>query len=460
MPKRHYDEVYNLIQGMKFNPEIFKDYDIRGVYGKDFDADFGFKLGGAFTRYLNRKKFLVARDGRDFSQTLAESLIEGITSAGGDVEYIGLSSLPFFYFVLDKLGVDGGVMVTASHNPPEYGGFKLFRENGLQIDSDNGLLTVEQLLAEGGEISRYGGRVGKDQAADMKRKYLEYAKKGFGVNPAGIKSLKIKIKGEGVGAEEARTLLGDIGISRDETQFDIAFSFDDDADRLFVLNRVGEQIRPDLIFGLIVKEKNGLFFRPKLVHALDFSKGVLEKFKEWGIKTYESKVGRPHIRELMVKHRADYGGELSGHVLFKDNNYCELPLRTMLTILKIVAHSARASTELSRTSSGRAKDIDQLVEEFKTWFNSGEINIESENPKKNMMDLAPLLKEKYVDGRYKELDGLSVEYNDPADSGASWWFNLRPSNTEPVMRLVVEAKSKELLDRIVGELMEIIKTAH
>ena len=108
-------------------------YDIRGVYGKDFDADFAFQLGGAFVRYLNRKKFLVANDRRDFSQMLAESLIKGVTSAGGDVEYIGLSSLPFFYFILDKLGVDGGVMVTASHNPKEYNGLKVVGRNARPI---------------------------------------------------------------------------------------------------------------------------------------------------------------------------------------------------------------------------------------------------------------------------------------------------------------------------------------
>ncbi len=439
---------------MEFNPETFRDYDIRGVYGKDFDADSAFQLGAAFARYLNRKKFLVARDGRDFSQTLAGSLIEGITSAGGDVEYIGLSSLPFFYFVLDRLGVDGGVMVTASHNPPEYGGFKLFRGDGSQVDSKNGLRIVEQLLAVGGEISRYGGRVGKSRAAGMRKKYIEYAKKRSGISPAGINGLKVKIKGGGVGAEEARTLLSDIGVSCDETptlthkcggeaQFDIAFSFDGDADRLIVLNGADEQMSSDSILGLIVKDKRGFFSKPKVVHALNLSKGVLEKFEEWGIKTYESKVGRPHIRELMVKHHADYGGELSGHILFKDNNYCELPLTAMLMILKIMA----------RTGKG----INQLVEEFKTWFNSGEINIQM--PQNVRMTLATqgsslqvlfeTLKLKYANGKLKELDGITVGYSD-------WWFNLRPSNTEPFLRLVVEAKTPELLRNKVKEVIDEI----
>ncbi len=127
--------------------------------------------------------------------------MEGITSAGGDVEYVGLSSLPFFYFALNKFGADGGVMVTASHNPPEYGGFKLFRGDSSQIDSNNGLHIIEQLLAADGEISRYGGRVSKSQIADMKKKYVKCIKKKSGVSPADIKNLKVKIEGESIKAE-------------------------------------------------------------------------------------------------------------------------------------------------------------------------------------------------------------------------------------------------------------------
>jgi phosphomannomutase len=142
----------------------------------------------------------------------------------------------------------------------------------------------------------------------------------------------------------------------------------------------------------------------------------------------------------MVKHCADYGGELSGHTLLKDNNYCELPLLVMLAILKIVARSA---------SSGQAgKDIGQLVEQFKTWFNSGEISVEFENPRKHFEELAPLLKKKYADGKCKELDGLTIEYPD-------WWFNVRPSNTESLLRIIVEAKTPDLLKEKTDELRKL-----
>mgnify|MGYP001606981956 FL=1 len=213
---------------------------------------------------------------------------------------------------------------------------------------------------------------------------------------------------------------------------------------MIVSDGAGERVRPDLVLGLLVESRKSFFFKPKVVYAANFSKGVLEKFNEWGIKIYESKVGRPHIRKLMIERRADYGGELSGHLLFKDNNYCELPLAAMLTILKIMARSA---------SLGQAKNINQLLEEFKTWFNSGEINIAAGNWPIATSELFGKLKERYRDGKVDELDGLTVEYNDPANSGASWWFNLRPSNTEPVMRLVVEAKTKNLLDEKIGEIM-------
>ena len=432
---------------MTYNPEIFRGYDIRGVYGRDFDDDFAFRLGAAFVRYLNRRKFLVANDERDFSKGLAESLMNGIISAGADVEYVGLSSLPFFHFALNKTGANGGVMITASHNPPEYGGFKFFRGDGSQIDSENGLDSIKELLATGAEISKYGGRISREQTAGIKEDYIKYVKDKSCVKPGDLRGMRIKVGEGGTGADDARNLLESFGVQCDEAGFDVAFSFDADADRLIVQDGAGEQIRPDLIFGLIVKDKRGFFSRPKVVHTLDFSKGVLEKFKEWGIKVYESKVGSPHIRELMVKRRADYGGESSGHILFKDNNYCELPLAAMLMILKIMAHSA---------SSGQAKSINELVEPFMTWFNSGEINIVFSNEHSAFRGISERLKEKYKDGGISELDGITIEYNNPADSGASWWFNLRPSNTEPVLRLVVEAKTSELLENKVKEILDEI----
>ncbi|MDP2638793.1 MAG: phosphomannomutase/phosphoglucomutase, partial [Candidatus Azambacteria bacterium] len=180
---------------------------------------------------------------------------------------------------------------------------------------------------------------------------------------------------------------------------------------------------------------------PRVVYDIRFSRGVKEKFQEWGIKAFPSRVGRAFLRDNAVHYKADISGELSGHIFFKKANYNEMPFLAMLKILKIMAKSGRS--------------INELAEPFKTWFNSGEINIPIAKMPIAMGILAEL-KKKYQDGKIDELDGLTVEYDDPANSGTSWWFNLRPSNTEPVVRLVVEAKNKDLLEQKVAEIKKLV----
>lgn len=417
---------------MKFNPEIFRAYDIRGIYGKDFDADFAFHLGAALVKYLNRKNFLVANDNRSFSVELAESLAKGIANAGGDVEYIGESTMPFFYFVFERLGVNGGIMVTASHNAPEYGGFKIFGDNCRPIDSSSGLENIRGLLIEGDfETSKYGGQIKRPVQQGILKEYVEFIIKKSGIKSVEIASLKIKATGGGMAKREIDLLFNNLGIKNRETDFDIAFLLDGDADRLAVFDKNNNRISPDFVLGLLAKEEIRFFSKPGVVYDLRFSKGVLEKFDERGIKSFRSRVGRTFIREQMVKHKADLGGELSGHILFKENSYFELPLMAILKILKALKRSG--------------KNIDELVKPFKTWFNSGEISIATSDWPLATSELFGKLKERYKDGKIDELDGVAIKY-------PSWWFNLRPSNTEPVLRLVVEAKTKTLLDEKLEEI--------
>lgn len=436
----------------KLNPEIFRAYDIRGVYGKDFDGDFAFKLGAVLVRYLNRKRFLVANDSRDFSPGLAKSLMKGITNAGGDVDYIGGSTIPFFYFAFRELGVNGGVMITASHNKPEYGGFKIFGENCEPIDSNSGLGVIRDLAVGNNlEASKYGGRVYEPDGQEILEKYAKFIVKKSGFRVGDIGDLRVRVNGNQIAMREIDLLFGKLGIENCDGNFDIAFSLDEDADRLAVFDRDYNKISPDFVLGLLVKEEIGFFLKPRVVYDLRLSKGVLGRFKEWGIKSFRSRVGRTFLREEAVKRRADLGGELSGHLLFKKNDYFELPLMAALKILKALRKGG--------------EDINGLVKPFKTWFNSGEINTAFSGEHLAFGEILERLKEKYRDGKIDELDGITVEYPDPekspdGDCGASWWFNLRPSNTEPVIRLVVEARSKESLDRRVRELTEIIKAAH
>jgi phosphomannomutase len=231
--------------------------------------------------------------------------------------------------------------------------------------------------------------------------------------------------------EEARVLLKKLGIKEVQTGFDAAFAFDSDADRLLVFDKDDKRVRSDFIIAFLARRKKGFFSKAKLVYSLNFSKAVIEKLEQWDIKSYKTKIGRPHVREAMIEHRADLGGELSGHILFKDNNYSELPLMAMLLVIKFFVE--------------QGKDFNKISGQFGGWFNSGEINVDIEHSPEQMTELAELLRSKYPDGKCEEMDGITMEYSD-------WWFNLRRSNTEPLLRLVVEAKTKELLEDKVGEI--------
>lgn len=428
---------------MKFNPEIFHDYDIRGVYGVDFYPDFAFRLGAVFARFIGRTKFVVANDGRPFSHALARDVMEGITSMGGDVVYLGQASSPFFNFALNKLGGNGGIMVTASHNDSQYGGFKLFNEGGADIDWNGGLRKIKELMGEGEfQVSKYGGQTDESQAAVLRAEYVKFVEKESGVGGYDFGGLSVRLSGPDIVVSEARVLLEKYGIKEVQEGFDMAFAFDSDADRLLVFDKDDNRVRSDFIVGLLAKRESGFFSKTKLVYSLNFSKAVLEKLEDWGIKTYKTKIGRPHVREAMLEHRADLGGELSGHILFKNNNYSELPLMAMLLVLRLYSKAG--------------KDMGRLTSQFAGWFNSGEINVDIEHSSEQMPELAKLLRSKFPDGKYDETDGITIEYSDPAGGRAGWWFNLRRSNTEPVLRLVVEAKTQEALDVRVNEITKLI----
>lgn len=420
---------------MDFNLEIFKANDIRGVYSKDFDEDFAFKLGAVLVRYLSRRQFLVANDNRSFSPNLAEAIIAGLVSAGADVKYLDLATTPFFNFVFKNLSVDGGIMVTASHNPPEYGGFKVFGESGRMIGLEYGLKDIRSLIEQKSEISKYGGRRERLNKEELLNKFVNFVIKLGGASKSAFDTIKIGLSYPKIAEEEVRLLLKRLDIEVNTNNPDIIFSFDADADRIVVKDGGGNLVASDFITGVLVQCEKRLWFKPRVVYDLRFSRGVKEKFQEWGIKTFRSQVGRAFLRDNAVRYKADISGELSGHIYFKKTNYNEMPLLTMLRILKIMAKTSRG--------------INELTQPFKTWFNSGEINIATGDLGLGTREIIEKLKNKYPDGKTDNLDGLTIEY-------PSWWFNLRPSNTEPLLRLVVEAKTSELLENRVKEIIDEI----
>ena len=431
---------------MAYNPEIFKDYDIRGVYDKDLDNNFAFKLGSALVKYLGRKTLLIGHDNRDFSLNLAQTVITGLHTAGNKCEYLGNSTTPFFNYVLNAKKMGGGVMITASHNAPEYAGFKLFGARGRAIFKGSGLEDLQQYIEADSAAVGFPKVINFiSKRLELQRDYIKFLIKKAHVKQNDLEKVRVKISGPDTTLAEVEQLKTWINLRTAEAGYDLSFIFDEDADRVYIFDKDNNPVRADFIVGLLAKDAVRFLKRPRVVHDLRFSRGVTGKLNEWGIKTIISRVGRTFIKELMVKNRADLGGELSGHIYFKETYYNEAPLLTLLEITGLMAKSGMAITELIRS--------------FQTWHNSGEINFRtSPHPKlkprgdeeNEIREKLNKLKSKYSDGETNELDGLTIYYPD-------WWFNIRPSHTEPLLRLTVEAKEKNLLEQKVNEISPLLR---
>ncbi|MEK7659044.1 MAG: hypothetical protein AAB338_00065 [Patescibacteria group bacterium] len=395
------------------NESIFRVYDIRGKYPDEINEEAVFKISAALVEFLNPDKLIVAHDGRKSSELLKESVMTAIMASGADVIDIGLASSPLFYFTVNRLAAGGGVMITASHNPPDYNGLKLVREKAILIGQSNGLSEIKK-TAENIVINKI--RKGEVIKKDLSKEYENYLFKKAGID----KEPEIK---------------------------DIRFEFDSDSDRLLVYEK-GKQIRADLLSGVIIKDfldkksfLSGIFRKPIFIYDFRFSKAIPEYILQSGGEAICSRVGHFFIKEAMRRNRAFFGAELSGHFYFKDVFYVEVPILMKLKLLKIMNETGESLAE--------------LIKPFEKYFHSGEINIEASD-QKQAASLIQRLKENYKDGKIDELDGITIGY--PTTSfGTSWWFNLRPSNTEPVLRLVVEAETQYVLDQKIKEISDFIE---
>lgn len=411
--------LYNEIMS-NITESIFRVYDIRGIYPDEINEEVVFKITAALVKFLNPDKLAVAYDGRRSSEALKESVIAAITVSGVDVVDIGQASSPLFYFAVNWLAAGGGVMITASHNPPDYNGLKLVCEKAIVIGEQSGLSQIKN-LAQDIKIERI--RKGKTIKEDLNEEY-----RGYLFKKAGFPEERLLEEIEAVG--------------------DIKFDFDPDSDRLLVFEK-GKQIRADLLSGVVIKDfldkKSffGRFWKPKFIYDLRFSKAIPEYIKKNGGVVVRSRVGHPFIKELMRKNKILFGAELSGHFYFKDVFYVEAPILMKLKILKIMDETGKTITE--------------LIQPFQKYFYSGEINLEPIPKDLGLGELFLKLKENYKDGEIDELDGITIEYWNPSTPlGTSWWFNLRPSNTEPVLRLVVEAETQYLMEQKVKEITSIV----
>jgi len=407
----------------KLNQDIFHRYDIRGVYGVDFDDQFARELANKIVTHFGPTKVLVARDGRASSEGLERLVLTGITQAGSDAISIGLSTTPLFYWSVLAAQADLGIMITASHNPGRYNGFKVLRGDGTLVGGD----PLRKLFAEEYVVTNGGGNL---LTMETRAQYLEQVIVAAGPEPL---HMAISVNAPPLLEPHMGVLAQQYGLTfqRDAS---LHVHTDPDADRISFYEG-GEKIPAETICALLADQLGA----QKVVHDLRFSRSILEYWKQKSIQATASRIGRLDMARNMREQDAQVGGEISGHFYFKQFHYLEAPELVLLLVLRAMQKAGTTLVELTKPYRKYAKSEEITVPNGDRWVR-----------------LRQRILETYHDGTISERDGVTVEYTD-ADNMLLWWCNLRPSNTEPVMRLIVEAKTKDLLDEKVSELMYLLQ---
>jgi phosphomannomutase len=445
--------------------KIIKAYDIRGLVKDEITPDFSFSLGIAFAKFLEHERepatIVVGEDMRPSSPLLADAFSDGAISQGMDVIRIGLASTDMLYFASGKLNLPG-IMFTASHNPAKYNGMKLCKSGARPIGKETGLDKIRQLIEQGVPISNRS--IGSMRNQDLLNDYVDYLLSLFPEKAFNKRKLKVVIDaGNGMAGFTAPAVMERLNIELIPMYFeldgnfpnheanpieaknlkdlqkrvkkekaDIGLAFDGDADRCFLIDEKGELVNPSALTSLIAV--NQLKIKPgsTIIYNLISSKAVSEVIAENGGIGVRSRVGHSYIKSLMAESGAIFGGEHSGHFYFSDFWRADSGMLAALYAL----------TELMASK----KTLSELLKPFNRYVASGEINSKVKNAEKSI----ELIRKKYCD-KYlvDELDGLTI-------TADSWWFNLRPSNTEPLLRLNVEADTEKEMVKIRDTVLSLI----
>ena len=441
----------------------FKAYDIRGKVPDELNMDLAYKIGRTFAKYLGAKSVVIGRDVRKSSPELSEALSQGLNDAGCDVFDLGLCGTEMIYFGTPFLNADGGIMITASHNPPEYNGLKFVKKGSVPMGYDSGLNEIEKMILNNdlGEISDQKGKVfQKDIMKDFITKVTNFfdAKKilpykvvvnaGNGcIGPVldalekylPVKMIKIFPEPDSNFPNGVPNPL--LPENRQPTidaikkhGADLGVAWDGDYDRCFFFDEKGNFIEGYYIVGLLAKSILKTNPGEKIVHDPRLVWNTIEVVKKAGGKAVVSQSGHAFIKQKMREVNAIYGGEMSAHHYFRDNFYSDSGLIPFVLILQLMSDEKAKLSEL----------VDSMIRLYPC---SGEINSTISNPTEKIREI----KKRYTGGINDELDGLSVEYPD-------WRFNIRISNTEPLLRLNVESKSDEkLMHEKTNELLKFIR---
>ena len=445
--------------------KIIKAYDIRGLVKNEVTTDFSFALGVAYAKFLEIERepatIVVGEDMRDSSAPLADAFSDGATSQGMDVIRIGLASTDMLYFASGKLNLPG-IMFTASHNPAQYNGMKLCKSGAKPIGQESGLLTIKQLIQEGIAISNRP--VGSIRKMDLLDDYVTYLIDRFPKKTFKKRKLKVVIDaGNGMAGFTAPSVMKKLNVDLIPMYFeldgdfpnheanpiepknlkdlqkrvkkekaDLGLAFDGDADRCFLVDENADLVNPSSLTALIAVRELKRNAGASIIYNLISSKAVPEIILENGGKPVRSRVGHSYIKSLMAQTGAVFGGEHSGHFYFADFWRADSGMLAALYALAELMDSP--------------KSLSEILESFDRYFSSGEINTQVKDAGKSIN----LVRKKYEkENEIDELDGLTV-------SSQKWWFNLRPSNTEPLLRLNVEADSPKLMAEIRDTVLSLI----
>ena len=445
---------------------IFKAYDIRGLVDVEIDVDFAFATGVAFARFLQIERepgtIVIGEDMRPSSPLLADAFSAGATSLGMDVIRIGLASTDMLYFASGKLGLPGA-MFTASHNPAEYNGIKLCFSSARPIGKESGLVTIENFVREGSPIALRG--IGVEKQRNMLEEYVDHLLTLVDIK--NIRPLKIVVDaGNGMAGHTApaifarlncevipmyfeldgtfpnheanpldETTLTDLKKAMIDQKADLGLAFDGDADRCFLVDERGVAVNPSALTSLIAHRE--LIKRPgsSIIYNLISSRAVQEVIDENGGVGLRSRVGHSYIKKMMAESGAIFGGEHSGHFYFKEFWRAD---SGALAALHAIAALGESATTMSA-----------LLAPYNRYVISGEINSKVADVKAAIEGVEKNYSSDQV--TIDHLDGLTV-------NGDTWWFNLRPSNTEPLLRLNVEASTQAQMETVRDAVLSLIRS--
>ncbi|KEI43231.1 phosphomannomutase/phosphoglucomutase [Saccharopolyspora rectivirgula] len=442
---------------------IVKAYDIRGVVGDELDADVVREVGAAFTRLVGGPAVVVGHDMRESSPQLVEAFAEGVTGQGVDVVNIGLASTDMLYFASGWLELPGA-MFTASHNPAQYNGIKLCRAGAAPIGQDSGLSEIKELVAHG--VPEFLGAKGSVSHREMVTEYAQYLRNL--VDLSGIRPLKIVVDaGNGMAGRTVPTVfdglpievvpmyfeldgtfpnheanpldpanLVDLQEKVREVGADAGLAFDGDADRCFVVDENAAPVSPSAITALVAVRELGKEPGGTIIHNLITSKAVPEIVTEHGGKPVRTRVGHSFIKQTMAETGAVFGGEHSAHYYFRDFWRADSGMLAAMHVLAALGEQERP--------------LSDLMASYSRYVASGEINSTVDDQQERMRAVAEAFRDRNG-ARIDELDGLTVELADGS------WFNLRPSNTEPLLRLNVEARDTDAMTALRDEVLAVVR---